>query len=430
MGDVMAADTIFALASGAPPAAVAVLRISGPSADRALSALTGGRALPDPRRATLRPLVAANGDPLETALVLRFPGPASFTGEDVVELQVTGSAALVSRLQTELAAQPGLRIAEPGEFARRAVHAGKLGLTEAEGLAALIDAETDMQMTQALMAAGGTLRRAAEDWRTRLISLLADIEAELDFGEAEADISDRIAADGTARIEALAAEIAATLAQHNAARLVRRGITIAVIGPPNAGKSSLVNALSQSDAAIVSPQAGTTRDVLTVPLDIGGYRVDLLDTAGLHEASDPVEREGIRRALARAEAADLVLDLAEDAADDDRTLAVHAKADLSGSGQGLAVSSETGAGLDDLLAAIRQRLDRLAPSQGLVTTSERQRGHLEACQTALHNAADEGDTVLRAEHLRTALHALGALSGHVEAEAILDQVFARFCMGK
>lgn len=424
-------DTIFALSSGALPAAVAIVRLSGPQAFAAVRRLVAPSALPEPRRAGLQTLRAPDGSEIDRALVLCFPGPASFTGEDVAELQVTGSIALVDRLLVVLAAEEGLRQAEPGEFARRAVAAGKLGLTEAEGLAALLDAETEVQRQQAMMAAGGTLRQTAETWRSNLLALRADIEAELDFGEAEADVADTIRADGDARIAGLRREIEVVLSRHDAARRVRRGFDIAVVGPPNAGKSTLVNRLSQSDAAIVSEVPGTTRDVIEVPLDIGGYRATLIDTAGLREASDPVEAEGIRRARVRAATADLVLDLGGEAGGAN-VLRINAKKDLveDHQGDGVAVSAFTGEGIDELLNEIAARLASLAPSRDLVTTSARQKAHLEDTVAALQLAEQSQDTVIRAEELRRAATALGRLTGQFETEELLGEVFARFCIGK
>lgn len=424
-------ETIFALSSGALPAAVAVVRLSGPHAFAAVRSLAGGT-LPEARQAALVTFREPDGSELDRGLLICFPAPRSFTGEDVAELQVTGSIALVDRLLAILAAQTGLRQAEPGEFARRAVAAGKLGLTEAEGLAALLDAETEAQRGQAMMAAGGAIRQAAEDWRQRLLELRADIEAELDFGESEADVADTIRADGTARIAALRNDIETVLGRHEAARRVRRGFAIAVVGPPNAGKSTLVNALSLSDAAIVSEIAGTTRDVIEVPLDIGGYRAVLIDTAGLREASDPIEREGIRRARERADRADIVLDLGGEAdAADARVIRVAAKADIEGrQGDGLRVSARTGQGLDELLTEIGDRLTRLAPPTDLVTTSARQKAHLEETTAALQLAETTDDTVMRAEELRRGADALGRLTGQFETEELLGEVFARFCIGK
>ncbi|MBZ6377622.1 tRNA uridine-5-carboxymethylaminomethyl(34) synthesis GTPase MnmE [Pacificimonas flava] len=425
--------TIFALASGALPAAVAIIRVSGAEVRSVLTRLTGGAPLPEPRRAALRTLRTGDGQELERGLILFFPGPASFTGEDVAELQVTGSVALVERLYAELSRIEGLRLAEAGEFARRAVANGKLDLTEAEGLAALIDAETEAQLGQALMAAGGRFRRAAEGWRADLLAIAADAEAELDFGEGEADVEDRIRQDAELRIDSLAADIETALEGHVGARLIRRGATLAVSGPPNAGKSSLVNALSRSDAAIVSDIPGTTRDAIEVPLDIAGFRVTLIDTAGLRDTDDPIERMGVARAREKAANADLVLDLGPDAVADERTLVIAAKADLHGSnvrGPGIPVSARTGEGIEQLLSAIAEWLRQRAPGGDLVTTSERQKAHLEDCVAALQLAAKAPDPVLRAEELRAALTSLGRLTGDVETEELLGAIFSRFCIGK
>ncbi|MGB3722789.1 MAG: tRNA uridine-5-carboxymethylaminomethyl(34) synthesis GTPase MnmE [Pacificimonas sp.] len=431
----MTSDTIYALSSGQLPAAVAIIRLSGPASLYVAGELSGGRTLV-PRQAVLCRLTDPDsGEKLEDALLLYFAGPASFTGEDVVELQVTGSIALVDRLLAIIGQQKCTRMARPGEFARRAFLNGKMDLTEAEGLAALIDAETEAQRSQAMMAAGGRLRRTAEVWRARLLSLRADIEAALDFADAEDDIADDIADDGDTRIAALRAEIDAVLSGHVQARRIRRGIDIAIVGSPNVGKSSLLNALSASDAAIVSNIAGTTRDVIEVPLDLGGYRVTLIDTAGLRETPDAVEAEGVRRARERAASASVVIRLladGESAPRESTDLLIRSKADLrkGDSRDALDISVRTGKGMDQLIRALRNHIDQGMPRTALVTTSARQTKELTRVSTALALAEREDDPVLRAEQLRRAGEALGAMTGHDTTDDILGAIFGRFCVGK
>lgn len=422
--------TIFALSSGALPAAVAILRISGPSAKAAVETLCGR--CPPPRQAALRTLRdPGSGDVLEAGLVLFFAAPASFTGEDVAELQVTGSRALVARLQSLLADMPDLRAAEPGEFARRALSAGKLDLTQAEGLAALVDAETEAERSQAMMAAGGTIRHSAEGWRDRLNRLRADLEASLDFGDAEEDVARELEQSVQTPVSDLRDDIDLVLSGAAAAQRLSRGFTVAIVGPPNAGKSTLLNALSRSDAAIVSDRAGTTRDVIEVPMDIGGLPVTLVDTAGLRATDDPVEAEGVRRAAARAGGADLVIRLGESGTRFANELPVHAKCDVDEPPDDrLQISARTGEGLEKLLSAIGERLGALAPSPEPTVINERQHQHLAMCRDELHLAHGAGDPILAAEHLRRAADALGRLTGQLETDAMLDAVFSRFCIGK
>ena len=377
------------------------------------------------------------GTAIDDALVLWFPAPASFTGEDVAELHVTGGPAVVAALLRALGAVEGLRLAEPGEFARRAFDNGKLDLTEAEGLADLIDAETEAQRRQALRQASGGLRKLAESWHARLLSILAETEAALDFGEDEEDVSARLVADEVPGITALAREIEAHLAGYRFAERLRRGLTIVLLGAPNAGKSSLINALARRDVAIVSPEAGTTRDLIEVHLDLGGVPATLVDTAGLRETGGSVEAEGVRRARARAEGADLVLFLVgpegEDAMAPEGAVIVHSKSDLRAAvaGDQLCVSARTGEGLAQLEALLVEKAAALTGAgQDALVTHARQQAALTEYRDMLRVAEGESDVVLRAESLRAGMRALGRLTGRVGVEDILDIVFGRFCIGK
>ena len=298
-------DTIFALSSGRPPAAIAVVRISGSRAGEALKALIGK--VPAPREAALaRVRDPASGEIIDQALALWFPGPNSETGEDVAELQLHGGGAVIAATLAALSRLPGLRPAEAGEFTRRAFENGKLDLTAVEGLADLVAAETEGQRRQALRQLQGALGAPAESWRQRLIQALALVEARIDFSD-EADVPEDLLAPALAIARELEGEIAAALADGRRGERLREGLTVAIAGPPNAGKSTLLNRIARREAAIVSPYAGTTRDVIEVHLDLGGWPVTLLDTAGIRETGDPVEMEGVRRARDRAQGADLVL---------------------------------------------------------------------------------------------------------------------------
>lgn len=425
--------TIFALSSGRPPAGVAVVRISGPAALAALAALAGPP--PPPRRASLRRLRAPDGELLDEALVLAFPSPQSATGEDMAELHLHGGPAVVAAVLGALSRLPGLRLAEPGEFTRRAFEAGRIDLSRAEGLADLVAAETEAQRRAALAQAGGRLAEAAEGWRAAIVALRADAEAGLDFAEEEADVAAMLAAQD-APLGALRAELAAALADAGRGERLRDGLTIAVTGPPNAGKSSLVNALARREVAIVSPHAGTTRDAIEVRLDLGGVAVTLVDTAGLRDAADPVEAEGIARARARAAAADLVLRLFDSEDPGGPGQPVRTKIDLSGAPPGvhdgvLALSAATGAGMAAAEAWLAEwAAATLRPSEPALVTRERHRVALAAGLAALDEAAAESDPVLRAEALRLAARALERITGRVDVEDLLDSIFARFCIGK
>lgn len=445
-------ETIFAPSSGPGRAAVAVLRLSGPACAVVCQRLTGCPP-PPARRAALRPLRdPETGEVLDRGLVIWFPGPASFTGEDMLELQVHGSRAVLAGLLDGLASLPGLRPAEPGEFSKRAFLNGRLDLTAVEGLADLIAAETRAQARQALRQLDGALGRLYDDWRQRLLAALARLEAEIDFAPEEADVPADLLARVRPRIAQLAAEMAAHLADRRRGERLREGLTIAVLGPPNAGKSSLVNRLAQRDVAIVAAEPGTTRDVLEVHLDLEGYPVTVLDTAGLREAVG-VEAEGVRRARDRATKADLRLLLFDGVrwpALDPATLALAGadalcvvnKADLVplpavlrvGARPGLRLSCRTGEGFDRLLETLAEAAaERLTPAAGPAPTRSRHRAALRAALEALERfqrAPGGAELALLAEDLRLAARALGRLTGRVGVDDILDLIFAEFCIGK
>lgn len=434
------AATIFALASGAGVSGVAVIRVSGPEAGRAIEALTG-RALPAPRQAALRRLDDLAGREIDQGLVLWFPGPGSFTGEDVAEFQIHGGRAVIQAVLAALGRLPGLAPAEPGAFTRRAFDHGRLDLTQVEGLADLIAAETEAQRIQALRQLDGDLGRLVEDWRQALILCLAHLEAAIDF--IEDDLPDDLIADLRPRVEALAAVISAHLSQARAGERLREGLTVVILGAPNAGKSSLLNRLAGREAAIVSSIAGTTRDPIEVHLDLDGLPVVLVDTAGLREAADEIEREGIRRAEARAARADLKLLLLDATAPethgpmsgrfDSDTLLIINKADLAaGAGSGaLAVSAHTGEGIEALVAAIAEKArQRLTPGAAALTR-ERHAVALRDCLDGLRRFLDAPeDPELAAEDLRLAARALGRITGRVDVEDVLDVIFSEFCIGK
>ncbi|PGH55188.1 tRNA uridine-5-carboxymethylaminomethyl(34) synthesis GTPase MnmE [Azospirillum palustre] len=439
--------TIYALATAPGRSGVAVVRISGPGAGSALAALTG-RPLPAPRRAVLTKLRdPKSGDALDDALVLRFTAPASFTGEDVVELHLHGGRAVVTGVIEALATLPGLRLAEPGEFTRRAFENGKLDLTEAEAVADLIDAETTAQRRQALRQMEGALGKLYDGWRERLTRALAHIEADIDF--AEDDLPGGVADAVRPVIAGLAREIASHLDDGGRGERLREGLHIAIVGAPNAGKSSLLNALARRDAAIVSARAGTTRDIIEVHLDLGGYPVVLADTAGLREAAaDEVEEEGIRRARDRAARADVkvaVFDAATlpdldpatlDLIDRD-TVVVFNKTDLAAATDlrpdlsPILVSAQTGDGLKLLEEKLTEfSADRLAIGSAPSLTRARHRAALTECRESLLRALEAPLPELAAEDVRLASRALGRITGRVDVEDLLDVIFRDFCIGK
>ncbi len=449
------ADSIFALSSGAGRAAVAVVRISGPESGEALKKLLNGKDLPEARRASLRRLFdPESGGPLDRALLLWLPGPASFTGEDMAEIQLHGGRAVVDSLLNALGGIEGLRPAEPGEFTRRAFDAGRLDLTEVEGLADLINAETSAQHRQALRQMEGGLERRLRPWREQLTRQLAYLEAAIDFSEEE--LPDDLLANQEQEVAALAADLRDALAQSGKAQRLREGIQIAIVGPPNAGKSSILNKIAGRDAAIVSERAGTTRDVVEVHLSLGGLPVTLADTAGLREAEaeeiDPVEREGMRRSRERAATADLVLAVFEATRWPDPDKAALAllgsrgaillnKADLLPKGVSprdpegrplLLVSAKSGQGLAELEAWLREKvngeLGDVLDAPGF--SRLRHSRALSEAADALERFPLVEEVALKAEELRLALRALGRISGRVDVEDLLDVIFADFCIGK
>ncbi len=441
----MPTDTIFALSSGSLPAGVAVIRVSGPKTEEALRALTGG--VPAPRVATLMVIRDLDGEELDRGLVLFFKGPASFTGEDCAELQVHGGRAIVVAILAALSNIGGFRHAEAGEFARRAFENGKMDLVEAEGLAELVQAETVGQRRLAKYLADGHLSRRYEQWMQRLSQARALIEAELDFSD-EGDIPGSVSDQVWSQLSALAFEMEAALSDHTA-EIVRDGYRVAIAGPPNAGKSSLLNTLAKRDVAIVTDIAGTTRDVLSVDLDLDGAKVVLFDTAGLRETEDPVERIGIARARAAIEDADLVLYLREAGSEEERDdeigtsisardiLDVVTKKDLVAGAddteRSVSISTRTGEGIDSLLKQISERALKASRGTEFVTPLLiRHRNHVAAALADLHGALDSPDVALelRAEALRACSNELGYLTGRMTPDALLGLIFAQFCVGK
>lgn len=447
-------DTIYALATPPGRSGVAVIRVSGARAAESLQVFLGDMPLPPPRLAHLCKLYAPDGAMIDHALVLYFKAPHSYTGENVVEYQLHGSPAVIAEFLGLLSRQPGHRMAERGEFTRRAFENGKMDLTEAEAVADLIDAETDAQKDQALAQLGGALKDLYEGWATDLTRSLAYLEADLDFPDE--DLPDGVAAQVRPKLEALVALIDAHLSDNRRGERLRDGIRIAVIGAPNAGKSSLVNALAQRDIAIVSDLAGTTRDVLEVHLNIAGFPVILSDTAGLkpeliqqaaHTGHDKIESEGIRRALQAARSADLKLlmfdaSTAPDAATlelaDAQSLIVLNKLDLSSYHSSLhgddviKISLINNEGLDTFLTALTVRLNNLLGTKRETPslTRARHREALQACKTALERALNAPLPELVAEDVRLAVRALGKITGRVDVEDLLDLIFSEFCIGK
>jgi tRNA modification GTPase len=423
----MRTDTIVAPSSGRPPAAIAVVRSSGPSAKAAAEALAGP--LADARHAVLRRLVDPRNETLiDEAIVLRFDAPHSATGEDVVEYQCHGGRATVDALLDALLAQPGVRLAEPGEFTRRALANGRIDLTEAEGLADLLAAETELQRRSALARAGGALRRRVDSWREQLLALSARAEVAIDYTDEEDGAGDT---DLRPDIAALAAGMA-ELVDAPRVEPLRDGVRVVVAGPPNAGKSSLINALAQSEKAIVTHIPGTTRDVIEVPIAIDGVPFVLVDTAGLRDSDDVVEAIGIDRARSEADRADLLLWLGDagGAPAHPGLIRLAAKSDLGGELEGLPVSAVTREGLAVLTQVLTDRARGLLPKGDALALDRRQHDLLEEAQLALGRAAGLADAVLVAEELRNARVAVDRISGRAGVEELLDTLFGRFCLGK
>jgi tRNA modification GTPase len=413
------------LSSGAPPAGVAIIRVSGPRAADALVAL--GRRLPEPRVATFRKL-RVDGELLDNTVILWLPGPKSATGEDVAELHMHGGRAVIARALAALGAMDGLREALPGEFTRRSFENGALDLSAAEGLGDLLLAETEGQRRAALALMGGTLSRQVMAWQDRLLALAAEVEAALDFSD-EDDVAP-LPDDFGPRVAALRAEMAAALARPGAERL-KDGVRVVIVGPPNAGKSSLLNALAGREAAIVTAIPGTTRDLVEAPVAIGGIPFLLTDTAGLRDTGDAVEAIGVERARASLAAADIVLWLGRPAEAPDDAIRVHAKADLSPPppDADLATSVVTGAGLDGLVERLQARARDLLPVPGEVALNARHRAAIADAAGALAEAAAP-DLIVAAEALRAARVALDRVTGRAGVEDMLDALFGRFCIGK
>jgi tRNA modification GTPase len=481
-----ARHTIYALSSGRPPAAIAVIRISGPATREALKAVIGK--IPQPRAATLGRVRGFEGEIIDEALILWFPAPHSETGEDVAELQLHGGRAVVASVFAALSRVPGLRPAEAGEFTRRAFENGKLDLTAVEGLADLVLAETESQRRLAFRQMRGALGNRAENWRGQLIQALALVEARIDFSD-EADVPQDLVTPALQIARALGDEIASVLADGGRGERLREGLVVAIAGPPNAGKSTLLNRIAKREAAIVSPYAGTTRDVIEVHLDLGGLPVTLLDTAGIRETHDPVELEGVRRARERANTADLVLWVIDPGDRASPALAVRASAEkpavtapvwvirnkidltrrsergvqsyrrnepdcqinkplrnvvndrlagtsefgFSGSEPAFDLSAKSGEGFDALLEQLTKHAETyLVGAESALVTRERHRRALEDVVVALRRASrgDPDREDLLAEEMRIAAQSLGRLTGRVDVEDVLDVIFRDFCIGK
>jgi tRNA modification GTPase len=455
-------QTIFALSSGRPPSAISIVRVSGPEAGTALTLLAGK--IPAPRMATRALLRDGNRLPIDDAVMLWFPGPASATGEDVAEFHVHGGRAVLVALFATLSALDHMRAAEPGEFTRRAFENGKLDLTEAEGLDDLIHADTDRQRSQALRQLKGLLGDRARDWRAQIIEASALIEAGIDFSD-EGDVPAELFAPALAKIKTLLGEIREVLAEQGRSERLREGLVVAIAGPPNVGKSTLMNQLARREVAIVSPHAGTTRDIIEVQLDLDGYPVTVIDTAGIRDTDDPVEREGVRRARARAAEADLVLWLVDatheknldeatapvwvvrnkidlDAAGSDTAgLGIHAmnSGPRAGvvrqghAGADFAISASRGDGIQELISAlVAFAQNYFGSGEGGLISRERQRKLLEETVASLRRSISviEQGEELAAEDLRIAARSLGQLLGRVDVEDLLDVIFRDFCIGK
>jgi len=436
-------DTIFAPASGAGRAAIAVMRISGPRCSETLQAIAPGAEFPD-RQAVLRTLRRPHsGEPIDRALILRFHGPRSFTGEEMAEVSVTGGRAVTQAVIEALGLIPGLRLAEPGEFAWRAFMNGKIDLSEVDGLADLVEAETEAQRRQAQNIAGGALRRECETIRAGLLDAMATVETLVDFSDVDdADDFTLDSVKGAAR--RAMGRIERALATADSAARLRDGFSVVIAGPPNVGKSTLMNALAGRDVAITSPIPGTTRDLIEVFLDLRGFPVILVDTAGIRESDDPIEREGVLRARRRAESADLTLWL-DDGAESrapgvgDPVLAVRTKSDLGSadapqtSPARLAISAKTGAGIERLLDSIGELAEERMSSRepALLTLDRHRRAFQDARQALAATLAPSAvEPELIAEDFRRAAAAMDRVVGRIGVEDVLGEIFARLCVGK
>ena len=422
-------DTIFALSSGAPPAAIGVIRISGPTAGQVVEAMCG--ALPGPRYASLRTLRDGNGGTLDRALVLWFPGPRTATGEDLAEFHCHGGRAVITAIERVLGQFEGVRRAEPGEFTRRAFANGVIDLAEAEGLGDLLAAETELQRRAAQEVAGGGLSRRIEDWRKKLLRLSALVEAQLDFGD-EDDVG---GLPETFHVElSVLLDEWDKLAEAPRAERLRDGIRVVLAGPPNSGKSSLFNVILDEGAAIVSAEAGTTRDVIERPVALGGVPFVLVDTAGLRQqGAGDIERIGIERAMGEMGRADIVLWLGDEGRGPDGALEIAARSDLDRQGKSEpdhVVSAVTGEGVEDLVAGLVERARNLLPKQGTAAINSRQEAALGEAREALRGIEPCTDALLTAERLRLARVALDRLLGRQSTEDMLDALFGRFCIGK
>lgn len=423
-------ETIFALSSGAPPAAIAIIRVSGPQARKAMESLAGREV--EPRRPSLAHLCDKHGSLLDEALVLWFPGPDTATGEDLLELHCHGGRAVVAAVEQALAAVPGLRPAGPGEFTRRAFANGRIDLAEAEGLADLLSAETELQRSAAMAMAGGVFSRQIEDWRDRLLKLSAQVEAVLDFDD-EDDVSG-ISGQFSADLGDLQAELRELLDRPGAERL-GEGFRVVLAGPPNAGKSTLFNALVESEAAITSPTAGTTRDVIERSVAIAGVPLTLVDTAGLRDGSgDEIEAIGVERARKELKRADLVLWLGPEQEGPKGSWEIEAQVDkadhLVKSAPRLRVSAHTGENLHQLKGEIIEMARSVLPKPGEAALNRRQRDLIGEAVQELAGAAATSDALLIGEQLRRARIAFDRLVGRATTEDMLDALFGRFCIGK
>ncbi|AXW85417.1 tRNA uridine-5-carboxymethylaminomethyl(34) synthesis GTPase MnmE [Anaplasma marginale] len=440
------ADTIFALSTPMGKSGVAVIRVSGHDALKSMQ-LLGVKEPVRSRVATCKTLYDKKRQPIDQAVVLYFPGPGSFTGEDVVELQVHGSLAVIRLLFEEL--QTVFRIAEPGEFSLRAFLNGKIDLTRAEGIADLVNSETEAQLRQAFAQSSGFLERLYEEWRSSLVDILSDLEAYIDFPD---DVSPQILRSVHDRVKELHNSLERHLDDGHRGERLRHGMRVAILGKPNVGKSTLFNHLARRDMAIVSEYPGTTRDVLEAHVDIGGYPFIVVDTAGIRESTDFVEREGIMRAKSEAATADIRIMLfphseadnlgaheAIEGGDDGKTIYVLSKADSAKEGetriiagkQFYLVSVHTNLGVDSLLSALKERaIDGFPKSGDVLITSQRHRGHLQSAAKVISDITDEMPAEIVAEYLRLATKEIGKVTGAVYGDDILDNIFKRFCIGK